>query len=166
MLAPPGNFRQHLPLKIAAPAKQGSPHHWQFSKVPTVRDLRTAFSLPYVYGRRLISLWRYKENNKLRDWKKYIYSTYSPWAPHIDEFVVLTSLTHPTKNSFDCAANRKMGNRKSQVCITKLCRKQNRSHTKSWEWIILCRSSLLQSLVVSLKGFGAKTNWLAVNRQS
>jgi hypothetical protein len=26
----------------------------------------------------LISLWLYKENNKLRDWKKYIYSTYSP----------------------------------------------------------------------------------------
>jgi hypothetical protein len=32
-------------LKIAAPTKQGSPHHWKFSG----RDLHTAFSLPYVY---------------------------------------------------------------------------------------------------------------------
>jgi hypothetical protein len=26
---------RHLPLKIAAPKKQGSPHHWKFSKVHT-----------------------------------------------------------------------------------------------------------------------------------
>jgi hypothetical protein len=29
-------------------------------------------------GRGLISLWLYKENNKLPNWKKFIYSTYSP----------------------------------------------------------------------------------------
>jgi hypothetical protein len=26
---------RHLPLKIAVPAKQGSAHHWKFSKVHT-----------------------------------------------------------------------------------------------------------------------------------
>jgi hypothetical protein len=34
---------RNLPLKIAAPAKQGSLRHWKFSKVHTV------FRLPYVY---------------------------------------------------------------------------------------------------------------------
>jgi hypothetical protein len=33
----------HLPLKIAAPTKQGFPHHRKFSEV------HTAFNLPYVY---------------------------------------------------------------------------------------------------------------------
>jgi hypothetical protein len=28
-----GIFGRHLPLKTAAPEKQGSPHHWKFSKV-------------------------------------------------------------------------------------------------------------------------------------
>jgi hypothetical protein len=32
----------HLRLEIAAPAKQGSAHHWKFY-------LHTAFNLPYVY---------------------------------------------------------------------------------------------------------------------
>jgi hypothetical protein len=32
---PPGNFKQHLPLKIVAPAKQGSQHHWKFYKDDT-----------------------------------------------------------------------------------------------------------------------------------
>jgi hypothetical protein len=30
-----GICRRHLRLKIAAPAKQGSPHHWEFFKVHT-----------------------------------------------------------------------------------------------------------------------------------
>jgi hypothetical protein len=47
----------------------------------------------------LISLRLYKENNKLRDWKNVF--TYSPWAPHTYEFVVLTSLTHPRKILLD-----------------------------------------------------------------
>jgi hypothetical protein len=40
---------RHIPLKIAAPTKQGSVHHWKFSKVALVRDMHTAFNLPYVY---------------------------------------------------------------------------------------------------------------------
>jgi hypothetical protein len=37
-------------LKIAAPTKQGSAHHWKFPECTPVRDLHTAFNLPYVYG--------------------------------------------------------------------------------------------------------------------
>jgi hypothetical protein len=44
-----------------------------------------------------VFLWLYNENNKLQDWKKCVYSTYSLWAPHTYDFVVLTSLTHPRK---------------------------------------------------------------------
>jgi hypothetical protein len=44
-------------------------------------------------GGGLISLWLYKENNKLRDRKKCIYSTYPPPELH----TLLTSLTHPRK---------------------------------------------------------------------
>jgi hypothetical protein len=50
-----------------------------------------------LYEGGLISLWLYKENDNPQDWKKCIYSTSSPWAPHIYDFVVLTSLTHPRK---------------------------------------------------------------------
>jgi hypothetical protein len=31
------------------------------------------------------------------EFKKSIYSTHSPWAPHTYDFAVLTSLTHPRK---------------------------------------------------------------------
>jgi hypothetical protein len=48
--------------------------------------------------RGLISLWLYKENNKLQDWKNSIYIV--PWAQHTYDFVVLTSLTHPKKIIF------------------------------------------------------------------
>jgi hypothetical protein len=41
---------RHPLLKIAAPGKQGSLHHWIFSKV---RDLHTALILPYVYDNTL-----------------------------------------------------------------------------------------------------------------
>jgi hypothetical protein len=51
-----------------------------------------------LYEVELISLSLYKGSNKLCDWKQYIYSTYSPWAPHTCDFVVLTSLTHTRKN--------------------------------------------------------------------
>jgi hypothetical protein len=40
---------RHLPLKIAAPAKQGSPHRWIFFKVHSGPRFATAFDLPYVY---------------------------------------------------------------------------------------------------------------------
>jgi hypothetical protein len=49
------------------------------------------------YERELISLWHYKENNKLQDLKN-IFALYIPsWAPHTNDFVVLTSLTHSRK---------------------------------------------------------------------
>jgi hypothetical protein len=40
---------RHLPIKIAAHAKQGSVHPWKFSKVHTGPRFSTAFNLPYVY---------------------------------------------------------------------------------------------------------------------
>jgi hypothetical protein len=69
-------------------------------------------------GRRLISLWLYKENNKLRDWKKCIYSTYSPLSStHL--WLRCSNFFNPSKeNSFGCAANRKIWNRKSQILIS------------------------------------------------
>jgi hypothetical protein len=45
----------------------------------------------------LISLWLYKGNYKLRDWKNVFTLYIPPWAPHTYCFVVLTSLTHPRK---------------------------------------------------------------------
>jgi hypothetical protein len=37
-------------LKIAAPAKQGSPHYWQVSKARTLsRELHVAFKIPHLY---------------------------------------------------------------------------------------------------------------------
>jgi hypothetical protein len=57
---------------------------------------------------KLINLWLYKENNKLRDWKNIFTLHIPPWAPYTCDFVVLTSLTHSKKNSFGCAANRKI----------------------------------------------------------
>jgi hypothetical protein len=36
-------------LKIAAPTKQGSPHHGHFPMCTQFRDLHTAFNLPYKY---------------------------------------------------------------------------------------------------------------------
>jgi hypothetical protein len=40
---------RHLPLKIAAPAKQGRTHHGKFSKEHTSLRLHTVFNVPYVY---------------------------------------------------------------------------------------------------------------------
>jgi hypothetical protein len=39
----------------------------------------------------------YKENNKLRYWKNVFTLHIPPWAPHTYDFVVLTSLTHPSE---------------------------------------------------------------------
>jgi hypothetical protein len=49
----------------------------------------------YEWG--LISLWLYKENNKLRDWKHVFTLHIPPWTPHTYDFVVVISLTHPRK---------------------------------------------------------------------
>jgi hypothetical protein len=60
----------------------------------------------------LISLWLYKENNKLRDSKKCIYSTYSPLSStHL--WLRCSNFFNPSKkNSFDFAADRKIGKAK------------------------------------------------------
>jgi hypothetical protein len=44
-----------------------------------------------IYEGRLISLWLYKENNKLRDWKNVFTLYIVPGTPHTYDFVVLTS---------------------------------------------------------------------------
>jgi hypothetical protein len=62
----------------------------------------------------LISLWLYKEN-KLQDWKKCIYSTSSPLSA-TQLWLRCSNCFKPSKkNSFVSAANRKIGNRKSQA---------------------------------------------------
>jgi hypothetical protein len=43
-----------------------------------INKFKTSAILYMKLRGRAISLWLYKENNKLRDLKKYIYSTYSP----------------------------------------------------------------------------------------
>jgi hypothetical protein len=60
----------------------------------------------------LISLWLYKESNKLRDWKKCIYSTYCPLSStHL--WLRCYNFFNPTKkNSFGCASNKKIGKAK------------------------------------------------------
>jgi hypothetical protein len=40
-----GISARHLPLKIAAPAKKVSPHHWKFSKVHIGQQLAHGFQL-------------------------------------------------------------------------------------------------------------------------
>jgi hypothetical protein len=62
--------------------------------------------LPYTRGG-LISLWLYKENNKLRDWKNVFTLHIPPWAPYTYDFLVLNSSAQP-KKSFGCAANKKI----------------------------------------------------------
>jgi hypothetical protein len=62
----------------------------------SLETLRTTFRTESPRG--LISLWFYKENNNLRDWKKNVFTLYiPPWTPHTYDFVVLISLTHPKK---------------------------------------------------------------------
>jgi hypothetical protein len=53
-------------------------------------------TLKHIWGG-LRSLWFYKENNKLQDWKNVFISYIPPWTPHTYDFVVLTSLTRPRK---------------------------------------------------------------------
>jgi hypothetical protein len=48
----------------------------------------------------VISLWLYKENNKLRDCKNVFTLHILPRAQQILDFVVLTTLTHPKKILF------------------------------------------------------------------
>jgi hypothetical protein len=66
----------------------------------------------------LIRLWLYKENNKLRDWKNVF--TYSHLSSTYLSFRCSNFFNPSKKNSFGCAANRKIGNRKSQRLISTL----------------------------------------------
>jgi hypothetical protein len=43
-----GIWGLHAPFEIATPAKEGSPHPVNFPRRTSVRDLHTAFNLPYV----------------------------------------------------------------------------------------------------------------------
>jgi hypothetical protein len=63
----------------------------------TRTTLRNWNQTPLKVYEGLISLWLYKENNKLRDWKNVFTLHIPPWDPHTYDFVVLTSLTHPRK---------------------------------------------------------------------
>jgi hypothetical protein len=68
----------------------------------------------------LISLWLYEENNKLRDWKKCIFSAYSPMS---STYLCLrcSNFFNPSqRNYFGCAVSRKIGSRKSQGIISTL----------------------------------------------
>jgi hypothetical protein len=65
----------------------------------------------------LLSLWLYKDN-KLRDWKKSIYSIYSPLSSTHVWLRFYNFIKPSKKNSFGCAANRKIGNRKSRRLIS------------------------------------------------
>jgi hypothetical protein len=78
------------------------------------RDIEASLSVT----RGLISLWLYKESNKLRDWKKCIYSTYSPLSSTHLWLRCSNFFNQSKKNYFVCAANRKIINRKSQRLIS------------------------------------------------
>jgi hypothetical protein len=58
------------------------------------------------YERGLIILWLYKENNKLRNWKKCIYSTYSPLSStHL--WVRCSNFFNSSKKNYFGSANKK-----------------------------------------------------------
>jgi hypothetical protein len=86
------------------------------AKINNIRgwDLELSIMTQYVfplYEGRLISLSLYKEN-KLRDWKKCIYSTYSPVSSTHLRLRCSNFFNPSKKNSFGCAANRKIGKAK------------------------------------------------------
>jgi hypothetical protein len=78
-------------------------------------------SHPRRYERGLLSLWPYKENKKLRDWKNVC--TYSPVSStHL--WLCCSNFNPSKKNSFGCAANRKIGSAKdlrASLCSTLHC---------------------------------------------
>jgi hypothetical protein len=81
-------------------------HHLGFAVFKVVNVKNIIF---WAMGR-LIRLWLYKENNKLRDWKKKsIYSTYSPLSSTHLWLHCYKFFKPSKKNSFGCAANRKIG---------------------------------------------------------
>jgi hypothetical protein len=93
---------------------------WLLGSVPgddswTTEIMTTLKHLSYKGG--LISLWLYKENNKLRDWKNVFTLYIPPWAPRTYDFVVLTSLTQPRRILLVVLQK---GNRKSRRLISTL----------------------------------------------
>jgi hypothetical protein len=83
-------------------------------QIPALKFLRLEFSMRGG----LISLWLYKENNYLRDWKNVF--TYSPLSStHL--WLRYSNFFNPSKKKyFGSAANRKIGNRKSKRLISTL----------------------------------------------
>jgi hypothetical protein len=94
------------------------------------RDPILTAEVPKNLRRGLVSLWLYKGNNKLRDWKNVFTLHIPPWAPHTYDFVVLTSLTHPRKILLVVL---QIGNRKSQRLISNPKYKQLRPVYIEWE---------------------------------
>jgi hypothetical protein len=92
--------------------------------------------LRVCYNGRLISLWLYKENNNLWDWKNIF--TYSPLSSaHL--WLRCSNFFNPSKkNAFGCAVNRKIGNTKSQRLIS------------AYTWYTELASDLLWNLQVHL----------------
>jgi hypothetical protein len=66
-------------------------------------------------GGGLISLWLYKENNKLRDWKS-VFTLHIPPELHTLMTSLFNFFNPSKKHSFGCAANRK-----SQISAPLLC---------------------------------------------
>jgi hypothetical protein len=72
----------------------------------------------YERGGGLVSLWLYKANNKLRDKKMYLLYIF-PLLSSTHLWLRCSNFFNPSKkNSFACAANRKIGNRKGQRLIS------------------------------------------------
>jgi hypothetical protein len=93
------SFSAYSTLKMEATCSSETLVDFRWTKrryIPQDRALDIHISFDRIRGG-LISLWLYKENNKLRDWKNVFTLHISPLAPHTYDFVVLTSLTHPRK---------------------------------------------------------------------
>jgi hypothetical protein len=86
------------------PSSRSQAASWYGSRVTSDHEYMERHS-PWSFGRFKptdmtdgpISLWLYKENCNLRDWKKLFTLHIPPWAYHTCDFVLLTSLTHPRK---------------------------------------------------------------------
>jgi hypothetical protein len=99
-----------------------SPHY------PTLHITYSESVDEYEVG--LISLWLYKENHKLRDWKNVF--TYSPLSSTHLWLRCSNFFNLSKKNSFVCAANRKIGNRKRQRLLSTPTHEEDQQMMKTW----------------------------------
>jgi hypothetical protein len=76
---------------------------------PNLCVVERKFSVMYEAG--LISLWLYKENNTIRDWKIYLLYIF-PLSSKLLWLRCSNFFNPSKKNSFACAANRKIGKAK------------------------------------------------------